>query len=223
MEKQIITTSDGSHSIYLPLLDEHYHSVHGAIQESRHVFIDAGLKQVPASSETVEVLEIGLGTGLNALLTLLEAEKEQLKTGYTAVEAFPVGIEMARMLNYIELLDAQAFRDAFDLIHTCEPGRETLIRPYFGLTRIQETIQHAILDSERYDLVYFDAFGPPTQPEMWTEAIFGKVYDSLKSGGILVTYCSKGEVQRTMKKVGFTLEKLKGPPGKREMLRGRKS
>jgi len=219
MERKIITTSDGSHSIFIPELNEHYHSFHGAIQESKHVFIEAGLKYVAAQQQTISILEIGLGTGLNALLTLMEAQALSKAIHYTALEAFPLGSDITNALNYIAALDAKEYADPFELIHSSEWEKETRITTTYSLKKINDTLRHVSLPGDQFDLIYFDAFGPPVQPEMWTEEVFSKIYTTTRNKGVLVTYCAKGEVKRTLKKVGFAIENLPGPPGKREMIR----
>jgi tRNA U34 5-methylaminomethyl-2-thiouridine-forming methyltransferase MnmC len=221
MERKIITTSDGSHSIYIPELDENYHSVHGAIQESKHVFIEAGLKySLPRFSE-INILEIGFGTGLNALLTLIESNNSKSNIHYTSIEAFPVSMEMANELNYVSLLNEEEvdLKTIFNRLHSCEWEIDNRISGNFSLRKIKDTLQKTGFGNEEFNLIYFDAFGPPTQPEMWTEEIFSKLYSALTHNGSLVTYCAKGEVKRTLKKVGFRVETLPGPPGKREMVR----
>jgi len=238
MESILIKTSDGSHSLYVKELDEHYHSIHGAIQEGKHVFIEMGVKALPFANKTsapplllekgeggfssINILEIGLGTGLNALLTHLEILKNPIHIYYTALEAFPLNAEIINQLNYIELLDAKPHRAFFDHIHSCEWGKDIPLSPYFVLHKIKNTLQVVKFENQ-FDIIYFDAFGPRVQPEMWTEEIFTKIYAATKSDGFLVTYCAKGEVKRTLRKVGFTVETLQGPPGKREMVRARKN
>lgn len=225
MKLSLIKTEDGSHSLYVKELNEHYHSIHGAIQESKHVFINAGLKHIfSKKTSSISILEIGLGTGLNALLTFIES-KQFIKTiNYTALEAFPIGIELAQELNYPELLTSSEmnnkvfFRSVFNLIHTSQWEKEIAISDQLIFSKIKNTLQK-VKFANTYDLIYFDAFGPPVQPEMWTEELFTKLFASTKPNGILVTYCAKGEVKRTLKKVGFTVESLEGPPGKREMVR----
>lgn len=227
MEKKIITTSDGSHSIYIPEMDEHYHSVHGAIQESKHVFIEAGLHYLLSKkTSALNILEIGLGTGLNALLTFIEAEKKEVRINYTSVEAFPIDDELISALNYVKQLPESPKMDissSFRTIHSCAWGKENELSEYFSLLKLKGTLQNSELEKEHFDLIYFDAFGPPTQPEMWTDEIFLKLALSIKTGGGLVTYCAKGEVKRTLKRTGFTVETLPGPPGKREMIRAVKN
>ena len=222
MKRTLITTEDGSHSLFVQELNEHYHSTHGAIQESRHVFIEAGLKLLlKQDAAAIHVLEIGFGTGLNALLTLAEAEKTGRVIHYTTLEAFPVEPELVPQLNYAQLLQESddAVNHAFGLLHEAPWDREIAITPHFRLHKIKNTLQDATFGSAAFNLVYFDAFGPPVQPEMWTEDVFLKMHTALQPGGILVTYCAKGEVKRAMKKAGFTIERLPGPPGKREMTR----
>jgi tRNA U34 5-methylaminomethyl-2-thiouridine-forming methyltransferase MnmC len=223
MERKIITTSDGSHSLYIPELDENYHSVHGAIQESKHVFIEAGLKKLLASSESsvFNILEVGLGTGLNALLTYIETKDLNLLINYTSIEAFPITYELAEKLNYTDLLSKNdtTLIENFRKIHESEWEKDVELSPTFILKKVRSTLQKIKLQATFYDLIYFDAFGPPTQPEMWTEEIFTKLHSCLHPGGSIVTYCAKGEVKRTLKRTGFNVESLPGPPGKREMIR----
>ena len=219
MKPEIIQTADGSHSLYLKELDEHYHSVHGAIQEGIHVFIKAGLQA--CNKENVSILEIGLGTGLNALLTLMEVQRSNKKVHYTAIEAFPLEEQLINQLNYVQVLKAEELTEQFKRIHTSAWGEEQLLNNKFTLLKLKGQLQTAVFPAT-YDLIYFDAFGPRVQPEMWIEEIFSKMFDVLTAGGMLVTYCAKGEVKRTLKKVGFVVETLPGPPGKREMVRARK-
>lgn len=214
--KQLIITEDGSHSFYLPDLDETYHSKHGAIQEANHVFIKSGFEQI----ECVEfaILEIGFGTGLNCFITYLEAKKNNKIIKYTGVEAFPLKEEEIEHLNYVSELKAEKFQNIFDQIHHIEWNIETKIDNQFYLEK-QLLSFDKIQDKNKYNLIYFDAFGARVQPELWTEAIFKKMYQALLPNGILVTYSAKGSVRRAMLVVGFKVEKIPGPPGKREMLR----
>ena len=226
MERTIIKTSDGSHSIHVKELNENYHSLHGAIQESKHVFIDAGLKasSLPLSKgkEFYDILEIGLGTGLNAFLTYVENLNSKRNIYYTALEAFPLEETIINELNYVELLNAKEHTSVFDKIHHSKWEQTIELNENFTLLKIKNTLQAVILENKKFDLIYFDAFGPPTQPELWTETIFSKIVEATKQSGILVTYCAKGEVKRTLKKVGFMVESLPGPTGKREMVRATK-
>jgi tRNA U34 5-methylaminomethyl-2-thiouridine-forming methyltransferase MnmC len=212
---QLITTEDGSHSIYNSELNEHYHSTHGAIQESRHVFIEAGLKQRRKIKTEISILEIGFGTGLNCLLTHVAALEQGLSIAYTSLEPFPLSETMVGPLNYPEML---GHAEVFKRMHSMHEG-SIQINEKFLLHRTTQSLL-AFLPSVKYDLIYFDAFAPDVQPELWSEEVFQKMFDCLVPGGILVTYCAKGQVKRNMKKAGFVIERLPGPPGKREMTRG---
>lgn len=218
---QLFVTADGSHSILVKELGEQYHSLHGAVQESRHVFIDAGLHAVKQQKKAVRMLEVGLGTGLNALLTLVESRKQHLMIQYTAVEAYPLPLEIIKQLNYPSIIGNALCADYFMHIHSCNWNETTQITPNFLLQKTNAKIQEYALD-DIYDLIYFDAFAPLVQPELWTEQVFSKLYAVMSSGGSLVTYCAKGEVKRTLTKVGFAVQSLPGPPGKREMIRAKK-
>lgn len=219
MERKIITTSDGSTTIQLVDWNEQYHSIHGAIQEAYHVFIKHGLSLF--EDQKVNILEIGFGTGLNAIITSIEAKKFNLAINYVGVEAFPVKQEEIAQLNYINQLNASLYKDQFALMHTCEWEKEERISEDFKLTKQQKYFTQ-IKASDTFNLIYFDAFGARVQPELWTEEIFSIMFKALKENGILVTYAAKGSVRRAMQAVGFLVEKLPGPPGKREMLRARK-
>jgi tRNA U34 5-methylaminomethyl-2-thiouridine-forming methyltransferase MnmC len=228
MERTLITTADGSHSLYVQALDEHYHSIHGAIQEAIHVFIKTGLTYLYKKNYTsISIVEIGFGTGLNALLTCLEAEKLNINIHYTALEAFPVKEELLNELNYVNLIsdslkkEKAAIQKIFQQLHTCEWEKPIVISKNFTLHKINQSLQE-IKFTNAFDLIYFDAFGPRVQPEMWTEEVFSKIHAATKNNGCLVTYCAKGEVKRTLKKVGYVVETLPGPPRKREMVRGTK-
>jgi tRNA U34 5-methylaminomethyl-2-thiouridine-forming methyltransferase MnmC len=217
--RPVIPTKDGSHTVYQPTIGQHYHSIHGAIQESLHVFIKAGLNEL--SLEEVSIFEVGFGTGLNALLTMIDAEEKGYKVKYTAIEAFPLDISVVKELNYVEQLRVNHLNEAFLAMHQCPWGKWEEIKQTFLLNKIKGKIQETEF-SEKYHLVYFDAFGPGVQPEMWEEPIFEKIISAMEAGGILTTYCAKGEVKRTLKRVGFVIENLQGPPGKREMVRARR-
>lgn len=224
MKHNIITTADGSRTIQIEEWNEHYHSVHGAIQEAKHVFVKHGLlfliEKAPKLS-SISVLEIGFGTGLNAFITLLNAEELNLKIDYVGVEAYPVLEEEIKLLNYVDELGAEAYREAYKKMHQCPWETSNHITSHFQLNKQQKDFKD-IKDENIYDLIYFDAFGARVQPELWMEAIFEIMYTSLKPEGILVTYSAKGSVRRAMQSVGFKVEKLPGPPGKREMLRATK-
>lgn len=222
MERKIITTADGSTTIFLPQWNEHYHSKHGAIQEAYHVFINMGLKFCMGLNKKISILEIGFGTGLNALITYFEAQNKSLYIDYTAVEAYPVSQEEIKSLNYPSNLPEENASLVFDLLHQVPWGRKEEISSFFNLHKKQ--LFFSEIEAEKdYALIYFDAFGPRVQPELWTEEIFSKMYNALKDNGVLVTYSAKGSVRRAMEAVGFKVERLPGPPGKREMLRGLKT
>jgi tRNA U34 5-methylaminomethyl-2-thiouridine-forming methyltransferase MnmC len=216
MNSELILTEDGSHTLFVPEIDECYHSSHGAIQESRYIFIEAGLKQC-AKSE-IRVLEIGFGTGLNAFLTLLEAGRSEKQIHYTSLEKYPVEIEKALQLNYPDGYPAES-RKFFELLQTASWNTSEQISPYFSLKKVEADFT-AFEFSGMYDVVYFDAFSPEKQPEMWSLQQFEKVAKHCNPGGILTTYCAKGVVRRAMQAAGFMVERLAGPPGKREILRG---
>lgn len=219
MKREIIKTADGSTTIYLPEWNEHYHSKHGAIQEAYHVFIQHGLNtQVSAE---INILEIGFGTGLNAFITLLESIKSNRKIKYCGVEAYPVGREEVQLLNYVNALGAENYQREFNKMHISSWDEKVGISDNFSLIKREQRFED-ISDEDAFDLIYFDAFGARVQPELWSVEIFQKMFKALKFGGVLVTYAAKGSVRRAMLEVGFDVEKLPGPPGKREMLRAKK-
>jgi tRNA U34 5-methylaminomethyl-2-thiouridine-forming methyltransferase MnmC len=223
MKKELIITEDGSHTIFIPSLNEHYHSIHGAVQESMHVFIRAGLNFLKTGDDTLNILEVGLGTGLNVLLTCIETSNTHKHVIYTAIESHPLDRSVWGNLNYSQFVNHPAARLYFTNIHEASWNSQELIRPGFELEKRHEKLENSLLPDHHFQLVYFDAFAPGVQPELWTESIFLKIFTSMTTGGILVTYSSKGEVKRALIKVGFITEKLPGPPGKREMLRAVKS
>ncbi|MCK5400778.1 MAG: tRNA (5-methylaminomethyl-2-thiouridine)(34)-methyltransferase MnmD [Flavobacteriaceae bacterium] len=226
MKRKIITTADGSKTIHIEAWDEQYHSKHGAIQEANHVFIKHGLhylchsEQSEESLTNISILEIGFGTGLNAFITCLEAEKLNLNISYVGVEAYPVSSEEILALNYDELLSKEN-DTVFKKMHNASWEEKHRLTRSFTLTKRKQFFED-IKDIEQYDLIYFDAFGARVQPELWTEAIFKTMFDALKDKGVLVTYSAKGSVRRAMQAIGFIVERLPGPPGKREMLRATK-
>ena len=216
MKRKIITTGDGSKTIQIEDWNEQYHSKHGAIQEAYHVFIAHGLSLF--SDRSISILEMGLGTGLNAFITFLEVKKRNISATYTGVEAYPISVAEMEQLNYVSELSAESHADTFLLLHQTPWEKVVALAEHFTLLKQNKHFSE-VEDIDRYDLIYFDAFGARVQPELWTEAIFLKMYQALKKRGILVTYAAKGSVRRAMQAVGFTVERLPGPPGKREMLR----
>lgn len=223
MKREIVKTADGSSTIFLPDWKEHYHSIHGAIQEAEHVFIKMGLHKILErdDKQQISILEIGFGTGLNALVTWKAVQNRKILVDYTGVEAYPVTSEEIKSLNYAEELEGKTTAKIFEKFHRIPWEEKSKITEDFLLTKQQKFFQE-IQDSEIYDLIYFDAFGARVQPDLWTEEIFRIMYEALRPGGILVTYAAKGSVRRAMQQVGFLVEKLPGPPGKREMLRAAK-
>lgn len=217
MKREVIITSDGSTSIHLPDWGESYHSKHGAIQEAYHVFIKNGL--FLCKEESVSVLEIGFGTGLNAFITLLESEKTNQNIDYVGVEGFPISAEEISQMNYASQLNVGSYVDFFKQMHaTCWEDKH-LISSHFQLTKRNQLFTE-ITDKNQFDVIYFDAFGYRVQPELWSAEIFLKMYNALNINGILVTYACRGPIKKAMIEAGFQIEKLAGPPGKREMLRG---
>jgi len=219
MKREIQMTSDGSTTIHLPDWDENYHSKHGAIQEAKHVFIKNGLSLF--DNESISILEIGFGTGLNAFITYLESKSKQQSIKYIGIEAYPVSKEEVASMNYVEQLNVPGEIDLFRQMHSCEWEEINKLTSFFSLTKRKQFIE-AIDDKEQFDLIYFDAFGYRVQPELWTVDVFLRMYSALKPKGVLVTYAARGIVKRNMIEVGFLVEKLEGPPGKREMFRARK-
>ncbi len=220
MERKIIQTSDGSKSLYLPEFDETYHSRHGALQEAYHVFIRRGLDLFEEGSE-VRILEMGFGTGLNCFITWLEAHRRNLKVHYRGLEAYPISIEVARELDYPVALGHKESEPLFETLHKSPWDSSVVIDESFELKKIKGLFTDFNVTDD-FDLIYFDAFGPRVQPELWTESVFEKMYLALHHKGVLVTYSAKGSVRRALQAVGFEVERLPGPPGKREMLRATK-
>ena len=222
MKREIITTEDGSTTIHIPEWNEQYHSKHGAIQEAYHVFLQMGffyfLKNNQPNSLTI--LEIGFGTGLNTFITFIEAKKLKTPVNYTTIEAYPILVSEIEKLNYPKQLNTSA--KIFNKLHSCKWETSEKIATDFTLLKQKKKFSE-IENKNEFHLIYFDAFGARVQPELWTETIFQKMYDALKINGVLVTYSAKGSVRRAMQSVGFSVERLPGPPGKREMLRATKT
>ena len=218
MALKIIETSDGSTSFYNEELDETYHSRHGAMQESLHVFIGAGLIPLQKQQKEISILEMGFGTGLNAWLTAIKGADLNLKISYTTLEAFPITNKQIEKLNYPEWGKSEAEKEIFSKIHNVPWEEFNDINKHFRIKKLKINFED-FYANQKFDLIYFDAFGPDTQPELWSDEIFKKMYQALKPGGTLVTYSVKGSVRRAMKSVGFEVGKIPGPPGKREMSR----
>jgi len=217
MKREVIETGDGSKTIRIIDLDENYHSSHGALQEAEHVFIENGLLEF-INKPQISIFEMGFGTGLNAFLSVIKAVELKLKIEYTGIEAFPVSSEELKLLGYHKLA-GDSNSDLYNSLHESTWGEKNMITDFFSLKKIKNRLQLINFENESFDIVYYDAFGPRAQEEMWSIDLFQKMYDSIKEGGFLVTYCAKGQVKRNMKAVGFEIEPLPGPPGKREMTR----
>ena len=218
MKREIITTADGSVTIHLPEMNESYHSKFGAIQEAQHVFIKNGLELKKHLPE-ISILEIGFGTGLNALITYSENLKNRQIVNYTGVEAYPVKQDEAALLNYADLVTFKDCKTIFRRMHTSPWEATENLENNFFLHKREQFFQD-ITDENAFDLIYFDAFGYHVQPELWSAEIFKSMYKALKKDGVLVTYACRTVIKNAMKEAGFITEKLPGPPGKREMLRG---
>lgn len=212
----IVLTKDGSHSLYAPQFDQHYHSLHGSLQESRHIYIELGLCPFLSSesAEPIRVFEMGLGTGLNALLTWQLADLSPKSIEYVAVEAFPISDEQSAQLNYEELTG----QTGLNQLHQVAWGKSITLSPNFNFTKYHTTLQDYITSEEYFHVVYYDAFAPSAQPELWTEDLFHKVAAFTRPGGHLVTYCTKGDVKRALRNAGFRVRKYPGPWGKRDVL-----
>lgn len=219
MDKRFLIedTADGSHTLFVPELNEHYHSVNGAIQESKHVFIDAGLHHL--HKDNISILEIGFGTGLNTYLTLLDKVDSSSVIHYSGCELYPLPDDVIRKINYPQILEKNA--DLFYRLHQTEWGCEVEISPHFFLNKIHADFTHLdfLSDKDVFDLVYYDAFAPDKQSDVWSQDIFDYIYKHTSQDGVLVTYCAKGIVRRMLQQSGYSVERLQGPPGKREMLR----
>lgn len=217
MQQSLFITEDGSHSLRNEILNETYHSIHGAIQESVHVFIENGLKQ--CLKPEINILEIGFGTGLNAFLTMIEAEKRNISMHYTGIELYPVPETIWKVINYPDVIAIQQ-KAQFYFLHACDWGKQHQITPFFNFRKLQ--CDFASYEPEdRFDLIYFDAFSPEKQPELWLENRFATLAAHCNPGAVLTTYCAKGIVKQALREAGFIVERLEGPPGKRHILRGR--
>jgi tRNA U34 5-methylaminomethyl-2-thiouridine-forming methyltransferase MnmC len=208
--RELVKTADGSFTLFIPEVEETYHSTHGAVQESMHVFIENGLKA--CDKESIRVLEVGLGTGLNAVLTLQHATK---KINYCALEPYPLSKEILNEL-------AASRTDQFEMkFHVSNAGEWISLQENFSFIRMEVGLEE-FQSAEKFDVIYYDAFGPRVEPGLWTLERMQQCFDLLNDGGVLVTYCAKGEVRRNLQAAGFVVERLAGPPGKREMLRAKR-
>lgn len=219
-KKVLITTADGSHSVFIESCNEGYHSRFGALTESQHIYIEAGLHAAIKNKTTLNILEIGFGTGLNALLTMKEATKHGLNLNYHTYEPYPLDKLLYTQLNYPALLEMNI--SDFHLLHTSPESCTHTLSEYFSFKKVHEHIQEATLESDFYDVVYFDAFAPELDDTIWSLAVFQKIYTAMTFGGVLVTYSCKGAIRRHLKEAGFIVTKIPGPAGKREMSRAHK-
>ena len=217
MKREVILTADGSKTIYIPEMEENYHSTNGALQEAMHVFIQNGIRTFNPKGE-ITVFEMGFGTGLNALLTLVESVNSDRNINYIGIEAYPVELELIKEINYETLVDEQ-FTESFSMMHSFPWEQTHTIHPNFTFQKIHLKIQDYQPINSSIDIIFFDAFGPKVQNEVWTIDVLKKMHDMLKPDGILVTYCAMGQMKRDLKSLGFKVEGLPGPPGKREMTR----
>jgi tRNA U34 5-methylaminomethyl-2-thiouridine-forming methyltransferase MnmC len=222
MHLEIRQTKDGSNTLYVPALNEHYHSVHGALQESQHVFIKHGLEHVLDLRKDIKILEVGFGTGLNAILTYPFALAQKAFIQYDTLEKHPLEASVVEQLHFDRVILNPELQDVFEQMHKAPWNEPVDIIPYFTLQKIHETLEEFTAPQAYYDLIYFDAFAPEKQPELWSDEMFRKLYKATRPGGVLVTYCAKGSFKRSLKAAGFEVEALPGPPGKREMTRGLK-
>lgn len=209
MEPKIEITEDGSDTLIHPLFGDSYHSIHGAQTEAQHIFIKHGLNYCKKSN--IKILEVGFGSGVNALLTKQEADKNQLCVDYTAIELYPIPIEVAKQMSFASQSD-------FLELHEATWSKTVQLNHHFSLKKLDIDLLCADLD-HIFDIVYFDAFAPTTQPELWSSDVFSKIFDHMSEGGILVTYSVQGDVRRRLKEIGFEVYRLDGPPGKRHILR----
>jgi tRNA U34 5-methylaminomethyl-2-thiouridine-forming methyltransferase MnmC len=215
MERELRITEDGSHTIFVSSLDEPYHSIHGALQESEHVFINQGFKSI--ATTYIRILEIGFGTGLNIALTLAESNRERSIVDYHAIEKYPLDYQEYTKLNFWKKIDAVTHEEFLE-IHNSPWGKKIDLNDHFTLHKEQSDFR-TMNPEGLFDLVYFDAFDPQKQPYLWSEEVFSHISEHVKTGGILVTYSAKGSVRRALKVCGFVVEKVPGPPGKREMIK----
>lgn len=223
MERKVVQTADGSPTLFLPELNEHYHSIHGARQESLHVFLKQGLDAwLELHEQGPSILEVGFGTGLNALLTLQKALEEQINIEYTTLEAYPLGEEQVTAFAQAMQWQSPLEEKQFLQLHQVPWEQMVKLTPAFFLYKHESKLEEIVL-KENYDVIFFDAFAPDKQPELWTTEIFTTLFQALRPGGVLTTYSAKGQVRRNMQAAGFEAERIPGPPGKREMLRAWKA
>ncbi|KAA9333189.1 tRNA (5-methylaminomethyl-2-thiouridine)(34)-methyltransferase MnmD [Hymenobacter busanensis] len=221
MKVEVRTTADGSSTLYVPALDEHYHSTHGAVQEAQHVYLNAGLEPAltEATSTPLWVLEVGFGTGLNALLTLQRSLTAEQPIFYDTIEKHPLSAGVIAQLGAERYIACPELLDCYQQLHTANWGVPVALTPQFALHKMSGALQNMSLCEDTYQVIYFDAFAPEKQPDMWTDDVFRQLYEAAAHGGCLVSYCAKGSFKRSLKAAGWVVESLPGPQGKREMTR----
>ncbi len=221
--KELILTEDGSHTVLMPDIGESYHSTYGAFTESKIIFLEYGFDAISKKRHSISVLEIGFGTGLNALLTYFQAKRIKAEVSYTAIEPKRLSAELIQRLNYHAFFEDEDAMHIFQQMHQVKYGERIKISDFFSLQILKAGGESIRLREARYDLVYFDAFAPDVQPVLWKKQVFQKIYQSMKFGACLLTYSAKGVVRRNLHEAGFSVESLKGPPGKREVTRATKT
>jgi len=222
MDDHKVISEDGFHTISSSVYGVTYHSIYGALNESITVFLSAGLQfQILKGKKKISIFEMGLGTGLNALLTLIDADTTNINIDYTAIELHPLNWQDASELNYISELNGQHWKPSFQSMHTSPPGQYIDLSSTFRFRKYHGDLLSTDIE-DQYDVIYYDAFAPTAQEELWTPIAMEKMYNMLHPGGVLVTYCAKGSFKRALRSVGFKVEALPGPPGKREMTRAHK-
>lgn len=217
MNRKIIVTGDNSKSLLIPEWNETYHSIHGAKNESQHVFIKHGLERISKSLKTIKILEVGFGTGLNALLTFEFVKNTPIYIAYTSIEKFPLDFELIQELDHPTNTGLSEHITAFKKMHQCDWNEEVQISSNFSLKKIEADLIDLQVEIDTYSLIYFDAFAPKIQPELWSKSILQKMFDALNTNGVLVTYCAQGQFKRDLTDVGFKIESVPGPKGKREI------
>jgi len=221
MERKIINTKDNSKTLLIPEMNETYHSTNGAIAESKHIYIEHGLSQLNTKND-IEIFEMGFGTGLNAILTLDYCIKQSITINYHTIEKFPVTIQEINDLDYTTSLNLNALKNDFLKLHESDIDKTTPINRYFNFLKQQKDLKTIKLTENKYDIIYFDAFAPQHQPDLWTIEVLEKMYYCLKPNGFLITYCAQGQFKRNLKSIGFEVIPLPGPVGKREITKALK-
>jgi tRNA U34 5-methylaminomethyl-2-thiouridine-forming methyltransferase MnmC len=217
MQRKIIKTEDNSKTLLIPEMNETYHSTHGALTEALHIYIKHGVASISSFQKEINIFEMGFGTGLNAILTLDHIKSTNSNINYHTIEKYPVSKEELEALNYISKNNLTDLKPAFEALHTSEFNTQSNITPSFSFMKYNLDIKDFSITHDFFHIIYFDAFAPSHQPDLWTQPLLKKMYDALKPNGFLITYCAQGEFKRTLKSIGFEIIALDGPPGKREI------